>query len=216
MSGQLIELMIFAGIAFFVINKLIATLGSTSEDDPARKKTFFGEGKRMKDVTETSKKGQGILRPNFKTKKKIDLKGLVITENEEKIMESIQDVMNKFPSFNINNFIRSAKIAFKMIIESGIEENDESLKELIDKRYIEHFKSVASSYGKYIGAKNSLSAHVSEIYMFGNNIFVKILFAGKNITNKVKELHEEWTFTKSVLLLSAAPEWQLTNIDRLQ
>ena len=214
MSGQLIELIIFAGIAFFVINKLIATLGSTSEDDPARNKTFFGERKGMKDVTTTSKKGEGILRPNFKTKKKINLKGLIVAENKEEIMEGIQDVMRKSPSFNINNFIKGAKVAFKMIIESGIEENDESLKELIDKRYIEHFKSMAPSYGKYTGAENSLSAHVSEIYMFGNNIFIKILFAGKNITNKVKELHEEWTFTKSTL--SSEPEWQLTNIDRPQ
>ena len=50
--------------------------------------------------------------------------------------------------------------------------------------------------------------------MFGNNIFVKVLFAGKNITDKIKELHEEWTFTKSTL--SSSPDWHLTNIDRPQ
>lgn len=214
MSGQLIELIIFAGIAFFIINKLIATLGSTSEDDPARSKTFFGEKKGMKDVTATSTKGAGILRPNFGIKKKINLKGLIVTENELEIKEGLQDVMKKSPSFNITNFIKGAKGAFKMIIESSTKENDESLEELVDKRYIEHFKSIALSYGKYTGTQTSLNAHISEIYMFGNNIFIKILFAGKNITDKVKELHEEWTFTKSAL--SSGPEWQLTNIDRPQ
>ena len=43
MSGQLIELIIFAGIAFFIINKLIATLGTTSEDETASRGSFFGE-----------------------------------------------------------------------------------------------------------------------------------------------------------------------------
>ena len=33
----------FAGIAFFIINKLISTLGSASSDDPAKSKGFFGE-----------------------------------------------------------------------------------------------------------------------------------------------------------------------------
>ena len=41
MSGQLIELIIFAGIAFFVINKLIATLGTTSDDDAKKRPSFF-------------------------------------------------------------------------------------------------------------------------------------------------------------------------------
>jgi hypothetical protein len=48
------ELLIFAGIAFFVINKLISKLGSTSDNDPAKQITsFFGESK-MKYVTSTS------------------------------------------------------------------------------------------------------------------------------------------------------------------
>jgi len=41
-----------------------------------------------------------------------------------------------------------------------------------------------------------------------------MIFAGKNITSKVQEFHEEWTFTKSVL--STGPAWQLSNIDRPQ
>ena len=54
MSGQLIELIIFAAIAFFIINKLLSTLGATSESDPTKNKTFFGESGKMKDVTNTS------------------------------------------------------------------------------------------------------------------------------------------------------------------
>ena len=42
MSGQILELIIFAAIAFFIINKLISVLGKTSgEDDPAKNNSFF-------------------------------------------------------------------------------------------------------------------------------------------------------------------------------
>ena len=73
---------------------------------------------------------------------------------------------------------------------------------------------MSSSYGEYFKEKNNLTAQISEIYMFGNNIFVKVLFAGKNITNKIVDMHEEWTFTKSTL--NSGSEWYLTNIDRPQ
>jgi len=214
MSGQLIELIIFAAIAFFVINKLLSTLGRTSEDDPAKNKSFFGESSKMKDVTgTTSTKTSTILRPRFAKKKKINMKGLIVLENEAEINAGMIDVMNKVPAFNAANFLKGAKSAFRMIIEAGANSDENELKELVDKRYLENFKLMASSYGKY-AAKTALNAQISEIYMFGNNIFIKILFAGKNVTNKVKELHEEWTFTKSAL--STGPEWQLTNIDRPQ
>lgn len=215
MSGQLIELIIFAAIAFFVINKLLSTLGRTSEDDPAKNKSFFGESGKMKDVTGTaSTRASTILRPGFVKKKKINMKGLIVLENEAEINAGMIDVMNKVPTFNAANFLKGAKNAFRMIIEAGANSNEDELEELVDKRYIENFKSMASSYGKYAEKKSTLSAQISEIYMFGNNIFIKILFAGKNVTNKIKELHEEWTFTKSAL--STGPEWQLTNIDRPQ
>ena len=49
MSGQILELIIFAAIAFFIINKLISTLGKTSGDDPAKNNSFFGENIGMFD-----------------------------------------------------------------------------------------------------------------------------------------------------------------------
>jgi predicted lipid-binding transport protein (Tim44 family) len=211
MSGQLIELIIFAVFAVFIINKLLSTLGTTSENDPTKNKSFFGEGGKLKDVTNTGgAKISKIVRPNFKKKQNIPLEGLIVVENEEDIKKGMLDVLNKLPSFNPNNFLKNAQSAFKMILTAN---EDNELEELIDKRYIEHFKSMSTSYGTY-AANNALTAHISEIYLFGNNIFIKILFAGKNITDKVKEMHEEWTFTKSALNIS--PKWHLTNIDRPQ
>ncbi len=50
MSPQIIELLIFAVIAFYIINKLITTLGSTSEEEQTKQKSYFGEPV-IKDVT---------------------------------------------------------------------------------------------------------------------------------------------------------------------
>ena len=210
MSGQLIELIIFAAIAFFIINKLIATLGTTSEDTNG--KSFFGESGSIKDVTHTGKVAK-VSRPNFMKKQKISLKGLVVAENEKEIESGITAVLEKLPAFKPDSFIKGAKMAFQMIISAGVENNAKELDELVDKRYLEHFNSVAASYGKITEKKSSLTAHISEIYLFGNNIFIKILFAGKDVTSKLKDLREEWTFTKSSL--SSGHDWYLSNIDKL-
>jgi predicted lipid-binding transport protein (Tim44 family) len=215
MSGQLLELIIFAAIAFFIINKLIATLGSTSEEDAAQGKSYFkGGAQGLRDVTNSAKRKATILKPKFPKVKKINLKDLVVPGSEEEVIDGLTNVMEKIPNFNLSNFIKGATSAFNMIITAGSNENEAELEELVDKRYIEHFKAMTSSYGKYSAEKNALTAQVSEIYMFGNNVFVKILFAGKNITDKIKVMHEEWTFTKSIL--NSSPQWHLTNIDRPQ
>lgn len=211
MSGQLIELIIFAGIAFFIINKLISTLGSTAEDDRT-KNSIFGEPRLLKDVTYSDPK-VSILKPVFTKKGKINLNGLIVESHKSEIEAGLVEVINKLPNFNLINFLKASKAVFKMIIEAGTNESSQ-LGELVDKRYLGHFKSMAPSYGEYNPQAQEVSAQVSEIYTFGNNIFVKVLFTGKNITNKIIELNEEWSFTKSTI--SQGPEWYLTNIDRLQ
>jgi predicted lipid-binding transport protein (Tim44 family) len=212
MSGQLIELIIFAGIAFFIINKLIATLGSTSEEEQTGKngKSFFGSN-AVRDVTSTSMKKASILKTRFS--KKFNLKGLVVEGTEKEIEKELLDVVRKLPNFDLDNFIKGAKGAFQMIIKSGTN-TDSELESLIDKRYLDHFRSISSSYGEYLDNDSKLTAQISEIYTFGNNVFIKVLFTGEDITNKIKQMHEEWTFTKTTL--NASPAWYLTNIDRPQ
>lgn len=212
MLGQLLELIIFAGIAFFIINKLISTLGNTSNDDPAKNKGFFGENvnKSLKDVTYTS--SAKVLKPNFFKASKPDIKDLVSSENRDSVEKGLQEILSRVPSFDIRRFVAGAKGAFSMVIEATLHGDDVQMEELVDKRYIDSFKSIAVSYGELTG--KNISAQISEIYMFGNNIFIKVLFSGTNVTEKIKDLHEEWTFSKSAI--SSDPAWYLTNVDRPQ
>ena len=216
MSGQILELIIFAAIAFFIINKLISVLGKTSgEDDPAKNNSFFGEnvGNNLKDVT-YSASSANILKPKFLKVSRPNLKGLVLEENREAVEKGLHEVLNKVPAFDIQRFTKGAKLAFQMIIESALQNDDKQLEELIDKRYIDSFKTIASSYGNFNSDNNKLAAYISDIYLFGNNIFIKVFFTGNNITDKIKELQEEWTFSKSTL--SGDPTWYLANVDRPQ
>jgi predicted lipid-binding transport protein (Tim44 family) len=143
-----------------------------------------------------------------------NLKGLVLEENREAVEKGLHEVLNKVPAFDIQRFTKGAKLAFQMIIEAALQNDEKQLEELIDKRYIDSFKTIAPSYGNFNSDKNKLAAYISDIYLFGNNIFIKVFFTGNNITDKIKELQEEWTFSKSTL--SGDPTWYLANVDRPQ
>lgn len=215
MSGQILELIIFAAIAFFIINKLISVLGKTSGDDPAKNNSFFGEniGNNLKDVT-YSAGSANILKPKFLKASRPNLKGLILEENRTVVEKGLQEVLNKVPTFDIQRFANGAKLAFQMIVESALRNDEKQLEELVDKRYIDSFKTIAPSYGNFNLNNNKLVAYISDIYLFGNNIFIKVFFSGNNITDKIKDLQEEWTFSKSTL--SNDPTWYLTNVDRPQ
>ena len=212
MSAQLLELLIFAAIAFFVISKLISTLGSTSGDEPTKRGSYFGENTNLKDVTNTTPQPSIIERAFLSSKptNREPLNGLIVEDNKEAIAKGLAEVLIRLPQFNASNFLRNAKNAFKVIIESGLA-NKEELSTLVDKRYLEQFKSIVANYGKLISFPN-LEATISEIYMFGNNIFIKILFTGRNVSSAIENLKEEWTFTRS--LIQSTPDWYLTNIDK--
>ncbi len=214
MFPQMFELLIFAGIAFFVINRLISKLGSTSDNDPAKQKTsFFGESK-IKDVTYTHENSSpNIFNKGFARKEPIDtvsLEGLIIEENKDAIIAGLETLSLKLPSFQVAKFLNSARLAFELIIEAANDDDIEELLKLVDKRYVENFHVFSEKYGEFIhGSK--LDAKISEIYSFANNVFIKVLFTGKKITDKMNSLQEEWTFSRR--LMSKDVNWFLTNID---
>ena len=215
MSGQMIELLIFAGIAFFIINKLISTLGSTSDEDPAKRPaSFFGESS-VKDVTYTTKPTAGeIIKNKFLNKAKPGPEGmddLIVKENSEAILASFENIASRLPSLTLSKFLRSAKMAFGLIIGAANEKNMQELEKLVDKRYIQEFVTISGQYGTMLN-ENKLNAKISEIYSFANNAFIKVLFAGEKITSNISKLKEEWTFSRS--LNTDNNDWFLTNIDK--
>lgn len=211
MSAQIIELLVFAVIAFFIINKLIATLGVTSDDDPAKNKTYFGEAV-IKDVTYTANTQNNLRKKNEPTAKELKiLEELIVAQNLTPIVDGMEMLKQRLPSFQPINFINNAKAAFQMIIEAAFHNRQDELVQLIDKRFLDNFKEIAITYGGFFDS-TAIKAQFSEIYMFGNNAFIKILFQGKNITDKIQVFKEEWTFTRSTK--TDASDWYLCNIEK--
>ncbi len=213
MASQFIELIIFAGIAFFIINKLIATLGATSEEDKSKRHSVFGDSTSLKDVTNTtgSSPKQSV--------EKTEIYDAALTQeileefaelgNKEGIKRSYDLLLLRLPNFKLIKFLNSAKVVFKMIIELH-NSDPEKLSTLVDKRYLEQFKALASRYNVPVNDSN-LTVKLSDIYMFGNNVFIRVLFMGQNVISNITDLKEEWTFTKS--LVKPGPEWYLSNVE---
>lgn len=220
MSAQMIELLIFAGVAFFIINKLIATLGSTSDEDPAKRQqsAFFGESK-IKDVTYTTKPTTSDIIKNTllnkvgKSTEQQEINDLVVQENYEAILSGFENISSRLQSFTLSKFLRSAKMAFELIIQAANEKNTQELEKLVDKRYLEQFATISPQYGTIINNAN-LNAKISEIYSFANNAFIKVLFTGDKVTSNLDTLKEEWTFSKS--LISNNNDWFLNNISKVE
>ena len=214
MSIQIVELLVFAGIAFLIISKLISVLGTTSDEDPTKNSSYFGEPSELKDVTENKEKTRNIIDVQFRQNRTLnqdELRALIVEANFTQVFDNYSALYQKLPSLNLSKFLHSTKLAFGMIID--VNATDEHLDKLIDKRYIEQFRTIISSYGSFLNPKK-LDTKISDLCMFGNSVFIKILFTGHNITSQIENLNEEWTFTKS--LIKSGNDWYLTNIDKLE
>lgn len=206
MSPQTIELLIFAVIAFLLINKLLSVLGTTNVDENVRnsEKSYFGEKLILKDVTALD----DVL--TVAQSSQDDIKDLIVDTNIDSVMQNYMVLKNKMPDFDLVQFLSNTKVVFKMLIEAMVENNSEAINYLVDKRYIKQSADILSKYGSYKD-NGILNAKISELYMFGNNAFVKVLFSGKDIVSAINNISEEWTFSRNTN--SQSLTWYLSNIE---
>ena len=198
MSAQLVEILILAVVAFFIISKLLAILGTTDEDDPAHKaKSMFGEPTGLKDVTSitetVAQRGKSkviVLRPD------------AVYSTDAKTNEIIKQILEKMPDFNHEKFLKGAKGAFKMVLEAINKSDIKTLESLVDKRFLEELTKKSGSYDKIDSA--DMSVKFEDAYSFGNSIYIKVIITGK----KFKEF---WVFTRN--LNQSGPDWYLSNIE---
>ncbi|MES2215396.1 MAG: hypothetical protein V4485_05235 [Pseudomonadota bacterium] len=196
MSPQIIELLLFAAVAFFLINKLMSILGTTTKEEQARfKDSIFGEPSALKDVTSKSEEIK-LVQENLD-------EGVVVSENKVSILENLHTVRSRMPSFELTRFVGNARTACRMLIGALQASDKKTLEQFVDKRFIKSFETMSGKYEAFT-ENTSLDAKVSELYMFGHNVFVKILFT------TTPNFSEEWTFTKNIQ--NQDPDWFLSSI----
>lgn len=209
MSAKLIELLLFSGIALFLVNKLFSILGQVEEDDPMRKKrqnSIFGESDEMTEAQPL--KDPETVRSNFPQSNQDN----IWSENNsaQQLKHDLLKVRNILPEFEPNKFLRGADAAFKMIIEAAQHNDLKALENLLDTRYFETFNSKASNYKNVSVAKSGIKGRISDVYVIGNSATIKVIFE----SSKSPVFNEEWTFTKSAL--KNTPNWYLCNIDEVE
>jgi len=199
MSAQMVEILILAVVAFFIISKLLSVLGTTDEDDPAKNKTgsFFGEPKGLKDVTGTVASTE----PRSAGNKVVHLRSDMVFSHDTKTNEIISQIVEKMPDFNHEKFLKGAKSACKMILNALSKNDEKALEELVDKRFLEELSKKSDHYSKQL---NDITAAYEDAYSFGNSIYIKVLITSKN-------LKEFWVFTRN--LAQSGPDWHLSNIE---
>lgn len=205
MSTQLLEIIFLGAVAFLIISKFLSILGTTDDEDPARKSpggSFFGEPKGMKDVTGSAQhtdesKAKAILKITKKLKKEAG-----------SALEHMKAIYEAYPNFDAEKFTAGAKGAFSMILEALNEKDIQTIEDLVDRRYVDQIKEFGDAYGKNTSEK--LEASIIDSYSLGNSIYIKVKFTGS--TSKIKSLKEEWVFTKNIQ--QSGPDWYLCNIER--
>ena len=199
-------------------------LGSTTEDDPSKgfqNKSFFGNiggkasNKHIHSVALDITKDQQTM-PIHKLSNAEDFpkqSAFIVKGREKDILEGFNMLRTKLPSFDLVRFHKNSQIAFDLIIQAGIKNDEDELRELIDPRYVEHFKGIAANYTNLLENVAEIQYEISEIYMFGNTAFVKVMFTQNADKGVEAEFHEEWTFSRNIL--APGKTWYLSNVDKM-
>lgn len=193
----MLDIIILAIIAIFIISKLFSILGKTDED--------LNDNSKMDPII-----AQFYQKSN-KQHKKVDIE--IVSAIEAGLSQEIRDVFDKIrkiePSFNADSFLKGVKAAFNMIISAFAENNKDILKNLLSP---EVFKDFASAIDARIAQKQNLHKIVVGI----NEVeIVDAKLSGDVATILVKIVSDQVTVLKDYLgnILDGSPNLVVTNKD---
>ena len=204
MSVQLLELLILAGVAFFLVNRLISMLGHSEEG--ADNRGFFGEGGKVKDITASTvvKTSAKKAKAEAKNTASVAYEDIINTRRKTAIYDGFKKIAASIPDFDPRAFINGAAKAVPMIISVASSGEQSDLETLVDKRFIDEFKKNLSNYPEAFSS-DQLKLTINDVYFFANNAFIKV----KIICAEAK-FKEEWVFSKN--MSDAGPSWLFCNI----
>jgi hypothetical protein len=200
MSPQIIQLIVFAAIAIFVIFNLISSLGKYNEDDPTRSKSYFGEKPKIKEVIEIEGNSKKIIKlPEY-----TNVEYLLDGSNLNGIKDGLEEIDSRLnQSIDLEGFVNKSKSAFEIIIDALLKNDETTLYELVDKRFISKLKLLQIDYQNL--DISEIKPLIMDVYVFGNNCFIKVSFSNTGFK-------ENWVFTKSAK--DTGKVWYLSNIER--
>ena len=155
LDARFFELIFFAVIAGVLINRLLSILGEIEDGVPGRgtKPSFFGDSAKdavVIDVTDSAK---------------------FIPGDKQRWLK----ISEMLGGFDHAHFIECAKSACTMIIKASIAKDEVTIKQLVDKRYVEILSQLSFNEVQ----DESLKAEIIDMNHFGHNILIKVEFVAK-------------------------------------
>lgn len=204
MSPQVIELLVFAAIALWVINKLISILGNTNEADLRSKKSYFGEGVRVKEVQGLTSDVINEIEVKAKDEFYRDITDYLESPKDKALLDNVVEVIKKVDKFTPKKFLNNVVKAWVLIIEYVQKNDSHNLGLLVDKRYISTILNNKDHYLN-IDVNKVPQVKISEVTFFGNDVIIKVA-----VMLGLQPI-ENWSFTRH--LNQNSPNWFLSNID---
>ena len=188
---QLVDIIIFAGIALFLVYRLRSVLG---------KRTGFEGRPKQHHTTEQQKE---------KEPKKIE------TPELESKFSKLKIAYEKINDFDHNQFLDGAKIAFETIINAFNKGDKKTLKPLLTKEVFQSFEEAISknSINKDYQFYSLNIEKIEDVIFESGNIKICVKFISEQFKNDdentILKKEDTWTFEKPIN--SKNPNWLLSS-----
>ena len=191
---QFVDIIIFAGIAAFLIYRLKNVLGKRTgfekTENNAQEKNKFFDQKQDKNIKKDI--------PQLK-------------DNETKLSKAYETL----DGFDHKNFLEGAKYAFETIINAFNEGNKKTLKDLLTKEVYQSFEAAIESKKNNPGFQfySLVVDSVEDVFVEKNLIHITLKITSEqfknNDENTITKKQDTWTFQKNIN--SQSPIWLLSS-----
>lgn len=215
------DIIILALIAGFVLLRLRSILGQKNEGD---KPNFF---QPSKDRSQEDSEPVVLLgEKSIKARPRVEIDPYAAALSEGSLLQTINDIKAKDPSFNATIFIEGAKMAFEMVFDAFNKGDKQTLSALLSQEIYDDFirdlevrekqehkqeTTLLSVFAKEI-KRVKLDKNIAQItiYFESEQVTVERGKTGEIVggdPSDVQHVHDEWVFERDVT--SKNPNWKI-------
>ncbi len=219
---QFIDILIFAFVAVMLVQRLKSVLGTRPDNEKDEK-----EKNKIVNIFDHLEKQIREAEAAVNAESNVE-EADVVTEEISPVAEKINKIKKIDPSFNQQQFLDGAKLAFEMIVKSFASADHETLKNLLNPKMFDGFKKVIDGRAER-GEKAECelvgfeSVEIQDISLMGTVADISVRFVSEQVNivkdkdgniivgdeKFVQNIQDIWTFSRD--LKSPNPNWQLVS-----
>lgn len=223
-----LDILVFAGIAAFLVFKLMSVLGTRHGGERPRQNPFAPQ------KTPDEKPGSGVVvdiqsvRPVVPAALPAGIDGLISSEanKDGRVETGLLEIATADARFDVNSFMQGARAAFEIIVTAYAKGDAESLRMLLSPKLFNDFSAgiksrAAAGHTMEIIVHRIKAARITEAHLGGTMAYVTVDFdVEETVTTRdsqgnivegspdsIFSVRDIWTFTRDVR--AADPNWTL-------